>query len=634
MAESTLKLLISADVQPSIERLTKDIQEINDKLATQKNTQIKVNVSVGKFDYLDAVKNLKSAIETELSNLSVKITNITANDSKGGVVGRAQNEEGRAHEGRELFDIGMLEAQGRLYVRKTGDILETAKEQVKTATGAMATSANALSAFDNAGKYIRHFTISAKDADGTLQNYNYTLLQVKNEAGQLEDMYVNMSIGMNDVNSAAIKAAQSQDTFSRSMSGTLDVLQAQEKAVKQNGSVTQESANAMATAYNKVVRALDEYNKLPTDSISSSHFLKEQEAEVKKLVSEYENLIKANGRLGENTALADAAKRKQDLMQMQQIMDEFGGSTENARFAINNLNQAFTALSQASTVKDMEAAQREFNEQLSNAEKVLRLTPQMNKFTSGANGVRDALKSTFDSLNVDSEQVNESFDKLQDSINSVYSAISSGDATAIKSSLNQYNAQLKETSGLIKAISSAQNTLVNASNQLRGLGIDASALPEYKQLDALLKSDAASTEELTEAMKRLQNVSSAIFKESVGESYFAQFQKRIDDTRRSLEKFAEQNPRYKYDPAIMQEYNKLLDELSRPDISEAKLTDIQNRISGLKDAAKEAGIAGETMGQKFKKAVEKFGGWLMVTRAIMATISLLKQMVKYVSDLD
>jgi hypothetical protein len=634
MAESTLKLLISADVQPSIERLTKDIQEINDKLATQKNTQIKVNVSVGKFDYLDAVKNLKSAIETELSNLSVKITNITANDSKGGVVGRAQNEEGRAHEGRELFDIGMLEAQGRLYVRKTGDILETAKEQVKTATGAMATSANALSAFDNAGKYIRHFTISAKDADGTLQNYNYTLLQVKNEAGQLEDMYVNMSIGMNDVNSAAIKAAQSQDTFSRSMSGTLDVLQAQEKAIKQNGSVTQESANAMATAYNKVVRALDEYNKLPTDSISSSHFLKEQEAEVKKLVSEYENLIKANGRLGENTALADAAKRKQDLMQMQQIMDEFGGSTENARFAINNLNQAFTALSQASTVKDMEAAQREFNEQLSNAEKVLRLTPQMNKFTSGANGVRDALKSTFDSLNVDSEQVNESFDKLQDSINSVYSAISSGDATAIKSSLNQYNAQLKETSGLIKAISSAQNTLVNASNQLRGLGIDASALPEYKQLDALLKSDAASTEELTEAMKRLQNVSSAIFKESVGESYFAQFQKRIDDTRRSLEKFAEQNPRYKYDPAIMQEYNKLLDELSRPDISEAKLTDIQNRISGLKDAAKEAGIAGETMGQKFKKAVEKFGGWLMVTRAIMATISLLKQMVKYVSDLD
>lgn len=65
-----------------------------------------------------------------------------------------------------------------------------------------------------------------------------------------------------------------------------------------------------------------------------------------------------------------------------------------------------------------------------------------------------------------------------------------------------------------------------------------------------------------------------------------------------------------------------------------KLAELRLQLSQLKTSADAAGMSGLTLGERFKKGIEKFGGWAAVTATISKTVALIKKMSVAVKEVD
>lgn len=66
----------------------------------------------------------------------------------------------------------------------------------------------------------------------------------------------------------------------------------------------------------------------------------------------------------------------------------------------------------------------------------------------------------------------------------------------------------------------------------------------------------------------------------------------------------------------------------------AKLANAKLQLTQLKTAADAAGISGLTLGERFKKGIEKFGGWAAITATIQKTVAVVKRMASAVKEVD
>lgn len=69
-------------------------------------------------------------------------------------------------------------------------------------------------------------------------------------------------------------------------------------------------------------------------------------------------------------------------------------------------------------------------------------------------------------------------------------------------------------------------------------------------------------------------------------------------------------------------------------ISKERLGELRDKFREIDTAARTAGVSGNTFFDTFKKGLEKFGGWSLVTRSMMATYRLIKQIITAVRELD
>lgn len=69
-------------------------------------------------------------------------------------------------------------------------------------------------------------------------------------------------------------------------------------------------------------------------------------------------------------------------------------------------------------------------------------------------------------------------------------------------------------------------------------------------------------------------------------------------------------------------------------LSKGTIDDMRSQFSTLQIVARETGNAGNTIFSMLQKGWEKFGGWSLVTRSMMAAMRTIKQMVSAVTELD
>lgn len=66
----------------------------------------------------------------------------------------------------------------------------------------------------------------------------------------------------------------------------------------------------------------------------------------------------------------------------------------------------------------------------------------------------------------------------------------------------------------------------------------------------------------------------------------------------------------------------------------AKYAELNAQLRKLQDQAVKSGLAGDTLGGRIKAAIEKFGGWTLVTRSVMGVRNQIKKMIDHVKELD
>lgn len=124
---------------------------------------------------------------------------------------------------------------------------------------------------------------------------------------------------------------------------------------------------------------------------------------------------------------------------------------------------------------------------------------------------------------------------------------------------------------------------------------------------------------------------------------------KVTDLDRRFNKFENSNPLFleKYGAEVEKLKNEINDlylrfaekpkaNWSTEDVQKAneEYTRLNTRLKALQLQADKTGLAGDTLGGRIKKAIEKFGGWTIVTKAMMGTWRQFKQMYQNVKNLD
>lgn len=134
------------------------------------------------------------------------------------------------------------------------------------------------------------------------------------------------------------------------------------------------------------------------------------------------------------------------------------------------------------------------------------------------------------------------------------------------------------------------------------------------------------------------------------------FSKSVDNAKgklatlqRQMMDFEKKNPRFaeRYSDDVTELKNSINDlyfkykDVSSSDFNQENLDEINQsyanhaaRLKSLRVEMDQAGLAGTTLGDRLKAAIEKFGGWAIVTKAMSATWRQFRQMYENVKNLD
>ena len=111
-------------------------------------------------------------------------------------------------------------------------------------------------------------------------------------------------------------------------------------------------------------------------------------------------------------------------------------------------------------------------------------------------------------------------------------------------------------------------------------------------------------------------------------------EKRWNDTYASVQKYLTSNPRIKDNITLYKQYEDILNTFNNIKPSSDVLSKVTKDFSQLKSTVREAGIEGQTFGQKFKGMFEKFGTWGIVTRIMMTAYRIAGRLFTATKDVD
>ena len=229
----------------------------------------------------------------------------------------------------------------------------------------------------------------------------------------------------------------------------------------------------------------------------------------------------------------------------------------------------------------------------------------------------DKLAAAQENVRRKSEQVNASARVLQTLQNNANSAYTHGnkitDIEQVTKITNDYQllcTQIEKTKNLE---GEEQQTAI------QGIAEKTAALRAY--IDEIYKNQAASNRANAEELRNNQNIADNL--------------QRINVLYKKLHSYSQANPKVMNDPFMGAQINEWTSRLiSDKSLTNKDIKDIENGFAAIAIKAKEAGIEGETFGDKVAAAYKKFGGWTIITRTLTFAIQKLKEMISVVIEVD
>lgn len=200
---------------------------------------------------------------------------------------------------------------------------------------------------------------------------------------------------------------------------------------------------------------------------------------------------------------------------------------------------------------------------------------------------------------------------VQSVLTSSFTNISKSETTDTTELLAEYealNARVQEL---------RSNEALRTNEAITGIAREAIALRQ--KTSAILENESATKREANESKKAAEQEA---LNSSRSISLKAQIQRWILANSKAYKVYGNQID------TIMTELD------TEAGITKERLSELRDKFREIDTAARTAGVSGNTFFDTFKKGLEKFGGWSLVTRSMMAAYRQIKQIITAVRELD
>lgn len=541
----------------------------------------------------------------------------------------------------------------KVFSSAIGDLNNTGKEAEKY----FQTLSKNVSIQEKLGKNnnLDSFVISLKNADGVAEQLRYTLKQVEDDKGNIADRWFEYTGGsIND--NGVIKQFKAISTAADSLQIKLNSLKANysdlnaSKAIKDSGHIS-----SLNQQYEKVLQSILNLRNADDNTFASMQTnVKSEIAVLENMVQQFRNAeysatslrTKDIGtiKIDENNNL-DAFVQK--MIQSGHYTDQLESKVSALKIELTNVFDSNSLTAYLNNLSNLQSEFKSVHATAKTLEKSTKLQVNIDSERSMLTGYENELKES----GVLTEDLKKKILTLYDSLGAV----------TTQTSLTTWRAELKgvksEIDDVIRTTAKSKeiqfgidtekySTQINSfQQQLSKFGIDSGELflqasASLKQLEAAYNDMKFSDgderldheKEYQKLLEKTKNLLTQVKSQKSNELISNGDNRRISLVN-ELNNYLQKNTAMtKQSKQVIIEWINTLN--SADDMTRGTFDNLMAQFKGLDAELRAANKLGLSWADKFKQAVEKFGGWAIATGSVMEMWNLFRRMPKEVYNID
>lgn len=221
--------------------------------------------------------------------------------------------------------------------------------------------------------------------------------------------------------------------------------------------------------------------------------------------------------------------------------------------------------------------------------------------------------------------------------NGTGAANGSGNRSPNNQTAGVYDSRIKQVESMAKKVFSSTNGQLaepELTNMITSYNEIINRIQELRADQSLQTADAISG--LQRQAIELQGLTQARNAEAAAETAAAQQTVQLDqkslNLKAQIQRWIMSNTRA-YE-IYKDKINGFLTQLNNPNLDPNARKSIEAEFKSISNNIREAGLQGHSFFETLRKGWERFGGWSLVTRSMMAALRTIKQMVTAVKELD
>lgn len=541
----------------------------------------------------------------------------------------------------------------KVFSSAIGDLNSTGKEAEKY----FQTLSSGVSIQERLGKdnNLESFTVSLKNADGVAEQLRYTLKQIEDEKGNITDRWFEYSGGsIND--NGVIRQFKAISTAADGLQIKLEKLKANysdlnaSKAIKDSGHIS-----SLDQQYDKVLQSISYLRNADDSTFASMQMnVKSEIASLESMVQQFRNAeysatslrTKDIGtiKIDENNNL-DAFVQK--MIQSGHYTDQLESKVSALKIELTNVFDSNSLTAYLNNLSNLQSEFKSVDATAKTLEKSTKLQVNIDSERSMLTGYENELKES----GVLTEDLKKKIQTLYDSL---------GDVTT-QTGLTTWRAELK---GVKSEIDDVIRTAAKSKEIQLGIDTEKYSTQIVSLQQQLSKFGIESGESFLQASASLKQLEATYsdMKFSDGDKrvdYEKEYQKLLEKTKNLLTQVKSQksneiisngdnrrisfvnelnNYLQKNTAMTKQSKQQIIEWIntlnSADDMTRGTFDNLRTQFKGLDVELREANKLGLSWADKFKQAVEKFGGWALATGSVMELWNLFRRMPKEVFNID
>lgn len=623
-----------------------DAKDVQARLSAIKDLSVKIEKVNLDQSAIDSLRNQLSKNGIDINLVLGNVNQVQAQATKAG-----QQIGQRIQSGIDnVVQKGIFK---KVFSSAIGDLNSTGKEAEKY----FQTLSNGVSIQERLGRdnNLESFTVSLKNADGVAEQLRYTLKQIEDDKGNITDRWFEYSGGsIND--NGVIKQFKAISTAADGLQIKLEKLKANysdlnaSKAIKDSGHIS-----SLDQQYDKVLQSISNLRNADNSTFASMQTnVKSEIAALENMVQQFRNAEYSATSLRTKDIATIKIDENNNLEAFVQKMIQSGHYTDELESKVSalktELTNVFDSNSLTAYLNNLSNLQSEFKSVDATAKTLEKST----KLQVNIDSERSVLTSYENELK-DSGILT---DDLKQKIQSLYKSL--GDVTT-QTSLTTWRAELK---GVRSEIDDVIRTAAKSKEIQLGIDTEKYSTQINSLQQQLSKFGAESGESFLQASAALKQLEAAYndMKFSDGDErleHEKEYQKLLEKTKNLLTQVKGQksnelisngdnrrislvnelnNYLQKNTAMTKQSKQTILEWIntlnSADDMTRGTFDNIRAQFKGLDAELRAANKLGLSWADKFKQAVEKFGGWAIATGSVMELWNLFRRMPQTIKELD